>query len=82
MTWLYWLIGAALFGVAALAIWRALQNPAVLAAIGVMAAKATAKAIVTEVKKPMSEDDEAEMHQEQRAGRGDEWLKKWHRRKR
>jgi Ca2+/Na+ antiporter len=32
--------------------------------------------------KRMSKEDEAEMRREQRAGRGDEWLKKWHRRKR
>jgi hypothetical protein len=32
--------------------------------------------------KRMTPEEEAEMRREQRAGRGDEWLKKWHRRKR
>jgi hypothetical protein len=31
--------------------------------------------------KRMTPKEEAEMRREQRAGRGDEWLKKWHRRK-
>ena len=32
--------------------------------------------------KRMTPEEEAEMQREQRAGRGDEWLRKWHRRKR
>jgi len=31
--------------------------------------------------KRMTPEEEAEMRREQRAGRGDEWLRKWHRRK-
>jgi hypothetical protein len=82
VTWLYWLIGAALFGVAAFAIWRTLQRPAVLAAIAAMAVRTAANAIVTKAKARMTPEEEAEMRREQRAGRGDEWLRKWHRRKR
>ncbi len=32
--------------------------------------------------KRMTPKEETKMHQEHRAGRGDEWLRKWHRRKR
>ncbi len=71
MTWLYWLIGAALFGVAALAIWQALRSPTVLAGLSAIAARAAANAIVTKVAKRNPPEIEAKMHECVR--RGGEW---------
>lgn len=74
MTW--WLIGAALFGVAAFGLWRAVQSPAFVAGITAMAARAVANAIVPKIGKRMSAEGEAEWRREERAGRGDEWLRR------
>ena len=64
-------MGVALFGVAALAIWRALQSPAVLAGLGAIAAREAGKAIVKKIKDRNPPEIEAKMHDCVR--RGGEW---------
>ena len=71
-----WLIGAALFGVAALSVYVAFQSPSFVAGLSVLAAGFVAKAIVTKVGKRMSPEDEAAWRAAERAGRGDEWMRK------
>lgn len=68
--------GAVLFGVAALAIWRAFRSPAFVAGITAIAARVAAKAIVTKVGARMSPEDEAAWQAAERRGQGDEWLRK------
>ena len=72
----WWLIGAALFGVAALSVWFAFQSPGFVAGLSALAAGMAAKAIVTKVTARMPADEEAEWRAEERAGRGDEYLRK------
>lgn len=73
---MWWFIGAALFGVAALALWTAFRSPAFVAGLTAMAAAAAAKAIVTKAGKRMPADQEVEWRKEERAGRGEEYLRK------
>lgn len=72
----WWLIGAALFGVAALSVWVAFQSPGFVAGLTTIAAGMAAKAIVTKVGKRMSPEDEAAWHAAERRGEGDEWLRR------
>jgi len=76
-----WLIAAVLLFVAAASTWFAFQSPEFLAALGTIAATAVWKAVAPAIAQRMTPEEEAEFRREQRAGRGDEWLKKWHRRK-
>jgi hypothetical protein len=71
MEWLYWLVGAALFGVTALALWRGLQSPSVLAGLSAIAARVVANAIVTKVTKRNTPDIEKRMQDCYR--RGGKW---------
>ena len=70
MIW-WWLIGAALFGVAALAVWFAFHSPSFVAGLSALAAAAAANAIVTKVKTRNSPEVEARMHDCLR--RGGQW---------
>ncbi len=82
MTWLWWIIGAALLGVAALSVWGAFRNPAFIAGLAKIAAGAALQAVIPKVARRMSPEDEAAWRAAERAGRGDEWLRNWKRRKR
>ncbi len=73
---LWWIIGAALFVVAALSVWTAFHSPAFVAGLSALAAAAAAKAIVTKAKAPLSEADTKAKNAAERAGRGDEWIRK------
>ena len=81
MRWL-WLAGAALFAVAAFAVWWAFQSPEFVAGLTAVAVGAAAKAIVTKAGARMPPEEEAEMRREYRAGRGDEWLRNRKRKRR
>lgn len=69
-------MGAALFGVAALALWRAFRSPAFVAGLAAIATRAAAKAIVTKVGARMSPEEEAAWRAAERRGQGDEWLRR------
>lgn len=68
---MWWLIGAALFGVSALAIWTAFKNPAFVAGLFVVALKAAADAIIPQLGKRMTPAQEKAFQDCQR--RGGEW---------
>lgn len=73
---IWWLVGAALFAVAALAVWFAFQSPTFVAGLTAIAAGMAANAIVTKVTARMSPEDEAAWREAERRGQGDEWLRK------
>ncbi len=81
MTWFWWLAGAALVAVAALSIWTAFRNPAFVSGLAKIAIGAAWKAVVPAVARRMSPEEESRWRAAQRAGRGDEWLRDWKRRK-
>lgn len=56
MEWLFWVIVAALFGVAALAIWRFLSDPVKVAGLIAFVSSAAFKAALAEILKPETED--------------------------
>ena len=77
MELLYLVAWAALLGVAALALWRALQSPTVLAGLSAIAARAAAKAIITKVKGRNTPEIEAKMQEcVRRGGRWNNWKKR------
>lgn len=71
---IWYIAGAALFGVAALAVWSAFRSPSFVSGLVALAAKAAANAIVPKLGKRMTPDDEAEWRAAERRGQGDEWL--------
>ena len=75
MNWI-WAIGAALLGVAALSVYSAFQNPTfVTGLLGAMAVAAY-KALAPVITKRMTPVEEAAWREAERAGRGDEFLRK------
>ncbi len=81
MNWVLWLTGAALLGVAALSVWTAFRNPAFVSGLAKIAIGAAWKAVAPQVARRMSPEEESRWRAAQRAGRGDEWLRDWKRRK-
>lgn len=73
---IWWLIGAALFAVAALGLYRALQKPSVLAGLAVVMTTAAWRALVPFLTRRMPPEKEAAWRKEQQAGRGDEATRK------
>jgi hypothetical protein len=71
-----WLAGAALFGVAALSVYWAFQSPAFVSGLAALAAGAAWKAIYPAITKRLPPEEEASWRDAERAGRGDEWLRK------
>jgi hypothetical protein len=65
---IYWLCGAALFAVAAFAIWRALHNPAVLAGL----AKLAIEKMLPVLLKRLPPEQEAEWRRKARDGSKDD----------
>ena len=55
---IWWMIGAALFGVAALSIWGAFRSPDFVAGLTAVVAKAAVKAIAPIVAKRMTPEQE------------------------
>ena len=75
MNW-WWLIGAALLGVAALSVYGAFQSPDfVMGLFGAMLV-AGYKAIEPILAKRMTPEDEASWRAAERAGRGEEWRRR------
>ena len=74
------LIGAVLVGIAA-GTALVVRSPAFWTGMGVAVFKALLPKL-SELFRRMPEKEEEEMRREFRAGRGGEWLKKWHRRRR
>ena len=73
---IWWLVGAALFGVAALSVYGAFQSPEfVMGLFGAMLV-AGYKAIEPVLAKRMTPEDEAAWRAAERAGRGEEWARK------
>lgn len=72
-----WLVGAALLGVAAFAVYAAFQSPAFVAGLSALAAAAAWRAVAPSLGKRQSPEDEAKGRSEYRAGRGDDY---WRRR--
>lgn len=73
---IWWLVGAALFGVAALSVYGAFQSPEfVMGLFGAMLV-AGYKAIEPVLAKRMTPQEEEEYAKAYKAGRGDEWLRK------
>lgn len=68
---IWWIVGAALFGVSALAIWTSFKNPAFVAGIATIMAKAAAEAILPTIAKRMTPEQEKAFQDCQR--RGGEW---------
>lgn len=76
-----WLIGAALFMVAALAMWVSFRSPEFVMAMGAIAIGAAWKAVLPSIARRMPPDEEAAWRAAERRGQGDEWLRKrWKRR--
>ena len=71
-----WAVGAVLLAVAALAVYSAFQSPAFVAGLTGLAAAAAWKAIAPAVAKRMPPDEEAAWRPAEKAGRGDEFLRK------
>lgn len=82
MTWFWYLAGAALLGVAALSVYSAFRNPAFVSGLAKIAIGAVWSAVAPAVARRMSLEEESRWRAAQRAGRGDEWLRDWKRRKR
>lgn len=76
-----WVIGAVLLAVAAAAVWFAFQRPDFVGGLIAVAAAAAIKAALPQITKRMPPEEEAEWRKAERAGRGDEWLKKRFRRR-
>ena len=81
MTWFWYLAGAALLGVAALSVYSAFRNPAFVSGLAKIAIGAVWSAVAPAVARRMSPEEESRWRAAQRAGRGDEWLRDWKRRK-
>ncbi len=71
-----WLIGAALFAVAALAVWASFRSPEFVAALAAIAIGAAWKAALPKITARMPPDEESAWRAAVRAGRGDEWIKR------
>lgn len=75
MSWGLWLAGAALLGLAGLAVWTAFRNPAFVAGLTKIAVQAALGAILPVVRRRMPAEEEAAWRAAERAGRGDWWLR-------
>ena len=72
-----WLIGAALLGVAAFAVYGAFQSPTFVAGLAALAAAAVWKAVTPVVTRPLSEPDAKAKNAAVRgADGGDNWIRK------
>lgn len=70
-----WLIGAALFAVAALAIWVSFRSPEFVMGLAAIAIGAAWKAALPSITRRMPEAEEAAWRAAERRGQGDEWLR-------
>lgn len=77
MSWLLWLAGAVLLGVAALGVYMAFQSPTFVAGLSALAAAAAAKAVKGIVVKPETPEARVIRIEEYRRGHGDDdWRRK------
>jgi len=73
---LLWLGGAVILGVAAISVYWAFQSPTFVAGLTALAAGAVWKALAPAIAKRMTLEDEAAWQAAERAGRGDEFMRR------
>ncbi len=73
---IWWVVGAALFAVAALGLYSAVRSPSFVAGLVMVMASAGWRALLPTLTRRMPPEKEAAWRKEQQAGRGDEATRK------